>query len=236
MEQVITPADMRPVASQRSTTILCTIVMLIALAGLASQHVATAEVSPATQPAGQMSVYVWLIFGELMLLRFVYKSMKASGGSLAALISQRPVSARGLLRDAALAVGLTLVWFAVEWGLMQALGDGNHVLVKRLVLHQAVELPLWIVLSVCAGVVEEITFRGFMQRQFMSLSGSRWAGVLMQAPLFGIAHLYQGIVPCIHIMVFGLIFGFVAAQRRSLIPGIFAHAAIDLSNVVALFG
>jgi len=236
MEHTLSPIGMAPVATQRSTMILSGIVLGIALAGLASQRVATGGVSAGTPASGQMSLYLSLIAGELMLLRFVYKNLRAAGSSLAALISQRGFSRRGLVTDGAIAVALVVVWFAVEWGLTVSLGDGNHVLVKRLVLRQAMELPLWVVLSICAGVVEEITFRGFLQRQFIALSGSRWIGVLMQAPLFGIAHLYQGNVPCIHIAVFGLIFGVVAAQRRSLVPGIAAHAAVDLSNCLALLG
>ena len=50
----------------------------------------------------------------------------------------------------------------------------------------------------------------------------------MQSLLFGIAHGYQGIGATIKITLFGLLYGGLALWRRSLRPGMGAHAWSDV--------
>ncbi|CAP54415.1 putative protease [Gluconacetobacter diazotrophicus PA1 5] len=90
-------------------------------------------------------------------------------------------------------------------------------------------------LAACAGVIEELAFRGLLQRQIAYLSGRTWIGVVAQAAIFGAAHLYQGPVLAAQITVLGLLFGAAAAVRGSLVPGMFAHVLEDaLSGLVNL--
>jgi membrane protease YdiL (CAAX protease family) len=227
-------ADISPIASGRRTLILCGIVLGIAAFGLATEHQATGPGSPAEHPSWQISLYVWLIAFEFLLLRFVSFSLKASHTPLSALISERPVNARSLGIDSGIGLGLLAAWFIIEFGLDALLGSGDQRSVDRLILRHAVEIPFWAVLSICAGVIEELVFRGFLQRQFAALCGRRWAGVVLQALLFGIAHLYQGWVLAVHIAVFGLVFGVAAQLRRSLIPGMIAHTLNDLAAGLSL--
>jgi membrane protease YdiL (CAAX protease family) len=223
------PIDFAPISPQRNTLKLCAIVAGIAAIGLASQ---SANPGAAAAPTAQMSVYGSLILGELALLRFVQHSLKKNGNSIVSLLGIR----RTGLADIGLAVLLFVLWLAVEHGLGLMIGDGSQRLTDRLVPHSAIELTLFIPLSLCAGVIEEIVFRGFLQRQFAALFGNQTAAIVLQAVIFGVAHLYQGTIPVIHIVVFGLIFGTAAAWRRSLIPGIIAHAAVDLLNVLSVLG
>ncbi len=229
-------ADIRPIASGRRTLILCGIVLAIAAFGLATEHQATGPSSPAEHPSWQISLYVWLIAFEFLLLRFVSRSLKTSHTKLSALVSERPVNARSLVVDAGIGLGLLAAWFIIEFGLDALLGSGDQRSVDRLILRHAVEIPFWAVLSVCAGVIEELVFRGFLQRQFAALCGRRWAGVGLQALFFGIAHLYQGWVLVLHITLFGLLFGIVAHLRRSLIPCMVAHTLNDLAAGLSLLG
>jgi len=90
------------------------------------------------------------------------------------------------------------------------------------------EMLAWIVLAVSAGISEELVFRGYFQRQFQAMTGSIAAALLLQAVLFGISHGYQGLGPCVRITVYGLLFGSLAHWRRSLRPGILAHAWTDI--------
>jgi membrane protease YdiL (CAAX protease family) len=223
------PIDFAPISPQRNTFKLCAIVAGIAAIGLASQY---ANHGADAAPTARMSVYGSLILGELALLRFVHHSLKKNGNSVVSLLGTR----RTLLADIGLALLLVVLWLAVEHGLGMLIGDGNEKLTQRLVPHSAIDLTLFIPLSLCAGVIEEIVFRGFLQRQFAALLGNRAAAIVLQAVIFGVAHLYQGTIPVIHIVIFGLIFGTAAALRRSLIPGIIAHAAIDLLNVLSVLG
>jgi len=70
-------------------------------------------------------------------------------------------------------------------------------------------------------------FRGYLQRQFASRLGVA-AGIFAQALLFGVVHGYQGWEPLLGITLLGLAFGAAARVRRSLVPGMIAHALIDV--------
>ena len=54
--------------------------------------------------------------------------------------------------------------------------------------------------------------------------------MLLQSILFGVSHGYQGIGAMLRISVLALAFGFVAVIRRSLRPGIIAHAWTDIAS------
>ena len=102
-------------------------------------------------------------------------------------------------------------------------------------MRHAADIPLWILLALSAGFVEELVFRGYLQRQFAALLGNRWAGVIAQAIFFGVTHGYQGALPVLRITLFGLMFGAAALVRRSLVPGMTAHAAVDVIGGLAAF-
>ena len=90
------------------------------------------------------------------------------------------------------------------------------------------EVGLWIGLSLSAAFCEELTFRGYFQIQFGAFTRSPAAGLVLQALLFGVAHAYQGPRSVILIALYGALFGAVALWRRSLRPGMVAHALTDL--------
>jgi membrane protease YdiL (CAAX protease family) len=100
--------------------------------------------------------------------------------------------------------------------------------------RRPVEVLLWIAVSISAGIAEEFAFRGYLQRQFGALTGSRWIALVLQSVLFGVAHSYEGWRAAVHIISFGLIFGLIAIWRKSLRPGIVAHAFTDI--MAGLFG
>jgi hypothetical protein len=87
------------------------------------------------------------------------------------------------------------------------------------------EALAWVVVCCTVGFVEEIVFRGYLQRQI---------SVVLQAIAFGIAHGYEGVRSMIVIAVIGLAFGLTARLRRSLVPGMVAHAALDLYALTAI--
>jgi uncharacterized protein len=91
------------------------------------------------------------------------------------------------------------------------------------------EVAAWICLCILAGIAEELVFRGYLQRQFTAWArGAAVAGVIGSALFFGAAHGYQGARNMVLLAVFGVLFSLLALFRRSLRPGIFAHAWHDL--------
>jgi membrane protease YdiL (CAAX protease family) len=97
------------------------------------------------------------------------------------------------------------------------------------------EIAAWALLCLLAGFVEEIVFRGYLQRQFSAWArGGVTIGVIASAVVFGAAHGYQGARSMVLLSVFGVLFSMLALHRRSLRPGIFAHAGHDFFAGLAL--
>lgn len=89
------------------------------------------------------------------------------------------------------------------------------------------DLAMWFLLSSTAGFCEEIIFRGYLQLQFAAITRSMLLGTIISAVIFGASHGYEGVPRMILIGIFGLMFGVLAWWRRSLLPGMIAHAWHD---------
>jgi hypothetical protein len=98
----------------------------------------------------------------------------------------------------------------------------------------ALELVVWLMLSLTAGICEETIFRGYFQRQFIGWTGSTVVGIVLSAAIFGAGHIYQGRKQTIVIGVLGAMFGALAVMRRSLKPGMIAHSFQDSAARVGL--
>jgi membrane protease YdiL (CAAX protease family) len=91
----------------------------------------------------------------------------------------------------------------------------------------SLELVVWFCLSWTAGFCEEIIFRGYLQRQFAVMGRSAVVGIILSAIVFGASHGYEGPARMFLIAIFGLMFGVLAYWRKSLRPGMIAHAWHD---------
>jgi membrane protease YdiL (CAAX protease family) len=97
------------------------------------------------------------------------------------------------------------------------------------------EIAAWALLCVLAGIVEELVFRGYLQRQFTAWAhGAPAAGVAFSALAFGAAHGYQGMRNMALLAVFGVLLSLLALNRRSLRAGMIAHSWHDLIAGLAL--
>jgi uncharacterized protein len=94
--------------------------------------------------------------------------------------------------------------------------------------HNTQEMLLWIALSCSAGIAEEFAFRGYLLRQFAAPAHALWLGVVGSSLIFGIAHAYEGAAGMLAIGVYGALFCGLAILRRTLRPGMIAHAWHDI--------
>jgi len=97
------------------------------------------------------------------------------------------------------------------------------------------EVSLWILLSISAGICEEIVFRGYLQNQFRAVTRSMAAAMILQGAIFGVAHSYQGWKQVIVIAALGVLYGALAAWRRNLLANMIAHAWSDIYEGWASF-
>ena len=205
------------IASRRHTAIVTAIFVAIAVAGFVSTHGRAIRANAQSR----LSLYVSVIVLQWLLLRYVIAGMRRYGKSLFAFV-------RWNVLDALLGIGL---FFLLGWMLpilRRALGDRvNHT--DALLPRGHLEVVLWVLVALTAGVCEELVFRGYLLEQYSRLAGSRTAAAILQAVLFGISHGYQGWESMVTISVFGAIAAAAVVARRNVMPMIVAHALTDLS-------
>ena len=183
---------------------------------------------------GHVLFYVLTMCGELILLGLSYLGMRFSRMKLREVIGGRWNSFDDFLLDAAIAFGFWIVSYSVLIGLAFAMHmaqpgaiDEGKKTIQLLAPHGALELGLWICMSTVAGFVEEIVFRGYFQLQFSKLLKNVWIGMFASAAVFGLSHGYEGRQRMFLIFCYGAMFGTLAILRKSLRPGMMAHALHD---------
>ena len=97
--------------------------------------------------------------------------------------------------------------------------------------HEHAERRTFGVVSVTAGVCEEIVFRGYLTAYFVALFGiPLWAGALLSTAAFGMAHMYQGPAGMLKCAAVGGAMAVLYLMTGSLWAPMLAHAAIDLTS------
>jgi len=87
--------------------------------------------------------------------------------------------------------------------------------------------------AVFAGVGEELFFRGVLQRLFIKLFRSPWAGILVAAFIFSAIHMqFYGFIPR---FILGVLLGFIYWYSGSLWPAIVAHFVYDAFAIIMIY-
>ena len=193
------------------------------------QHATTPESAQAAiSHAAVIRGYLIAIATEWGMAYWVWAGVHWRGGNLRDLTGGRWTSWRNLLLDVAIAIPFWIVWEFTAWAV--------HLVVDRIPAPTAsyhlpggfAEISLWILLSVSAGICEEIVFRGYLQQQFHAATHSIIAAVILQGAVFGLAHSYQGWKQVLVIAALGILYGVLVAWRRNLRASMIAHAWSDI--------
>jgi membrane protease YdiL (CAAX protease family) len=221
---------LRSVAPVWHTILL--LIFIIGISALDRPQVLAQE----TAQISRIWTYLLTLAYELVLLGYVwFLGLMLHGVALREIIGGKWQHGRDFLIDVAIAL---LFWVAVVGLLTFAhfvLGFSGVEAAKSMYPKTLPELGVFVLLAVCAGFCEEIIFRGYLQRQFTAWTGNVWAGVVLQAIVFGAGHIYQGYKGVIVISVYGAMFGVLAALRKSLRPGIMQHCAQDSFSGIAVW-
>ena len=177
--------------------------------------------------------YLRTMAWEWLLTAFVYLGVRKRM-KLLELIGGRWTNAEDVLIDLVIASAFWIAAVAVlgAGAKIMHLDEGGKFDTMRRQLGffipgTTLELLIWFSVSATAGICEEIIFRGYLQRQFAGITRSMLAGVLISATVFGAAHGYEGGPRMMLIGIYGLMFGLLAWWRKSLRPGMIAHAWHD---------
>jgi membrane protease YdiL (CAAX protease family) len=186
--------------------------------------------------------YTFTILLEFFLLFLVWIGLHLKRTSFRELIAGRWNTPEDFLIDVAIAIGFWVIALLVLAGLGYLLGlvkpgqvEAAKKLASLLAPRSAGGLAVFILLSTVAGFVEEIIFRGYLQRQIGALSGNIYVGLIVSALIFGAGHGYEGTRRMLLIAIYGAMFGLLALWRRSLRPGMMAHAWHDSFEGILLF-
>ena len=189
---------------------------------------------------GHLFTYLFTMGWEWLLVGFVLWGARKNGFTLRDLVGGKWKSPEDGLIDVAIAVGfwivaaLILVLAAAAAGLVSP--DKLEAAKKNVDILKPLgrlESVIWVCLSITAGFCEEVMFRGYLQKQFAAWTRSDIVALLLQAIIFGIAHSYQGARLAFVVTIYGMLFGVLAVLRRSLRPGMMAHAMQDTLSGLA---
>ena len=183
--------------------------------------------SSAAPVMSRIPLYIGLIVVELSLVWFVALGVRARGHKLVDVLGEGWRTAPRAGTDIVCAIGVAMLLRFSGPLLYELLGRWKSAAGFLLPASWA-ETAVWIALSIAAGVCEETVYRGYLQRQLWSFTRSLPAALLLQSLIFGVGHIYQGWKPALVTAIYGLLFGIVAAWRRSIIPGAIAHAIGDI--------
>jgi membrane protease YdiL (CAAX protease family) len=191
---------------------------------------------------------------ELALLAWVAFGLRLRKLPLRSLLGQNACNLRAIVIDCGIAL---LFWIAslmvlgtlgIAWLQIQAAIEHRPLIpqagqtaapdpsqlqalraIKQLAPSNPREMGVWALLCMLVGFIEEVVFRGYLQRQFTAWArGATAWGVALSAIVFGAAHGYQGLRNMVLLSVFGALFSGLVLLRRSLRPAIIAHGWHDL--------
>jgi len=221
-------------------TILIVVLMLLNSAG--SAWLVSRATSSSVSEQMRIAQYLATIALELFLLFLVWIGLRIGGTRVRDLVGGRWDTVEDFLLDVAIAFGFFVCAYIVIAGLSFGLGLAKpsqigeaKKLANLLAPHTWIALLVFVSLSAIAGFVEELIFRGYLQRQIAILSGKTYVGLVVSALIFGAGHGYEGARRMLLIFILGLMFGCLALWRKSLRPGMMGHALIDSAQGIILF-
>jgi membrane protease YdiL (CAAX protease family) len=94
---------------------------------------------------------------------------------------------------------------------------------------------LWILVSLTAGLCEEILYRGFIFSYLATFFQLPVLGaILVSGIVFGLSHAYQGAKGIFGTAVVGLVFGVIYLTTGSLLIPIALHILLDLRGLIVV--
>jgi membrane protease YdiL (CAAX protease family) len=199
-----------------------TVFVLALIATLAYWGKLRADQMRAMLNPDRVKIYERTILSEWLVLGLVLVGVWLNGSSLFAVLGDRWRSGRQFLRDVGIGL-LFLIASIMVTSIVGSHGSTDDKATHFLLPQGKVEIALWVVLSITAGICEEAVYRGYLQKQFMALTKSVPAGIFFPALAFGVAHSYQGWARASLIGVMGAMSGILAYWCRSVRPGMIAH-------------
>jgi membrane protease YdiL (CAAX protease family) len=225
--QAVLPIPADSASIRRIAHPLHTVIFLAGEGALVVRAAMHAEQMRTAVNLNRVHMYERTMLTEWLGFAFVLLGVWLAKADFATVLGELWRSARAVLRDVGLGVAFSIASTIVLSMLQPHEGGGGDRAVQFLLPHGSYEMTLWVALSITAGICEEAIYRGYLQRQFTALSKNVPAGIVISGVAFGLAHSYQGWRMAIVIGLEGMMLGAMAQWRKSVRPGMVAHAFKD---------
>jgi hypothetical protein len=205
-----------------------TVLLVLIMLGLSGVSAYSQGLPSIGNTRNQIARYVTAIVMEWLILGFIWFGLRLRKQRMRVLLGENWGGARQILRNLGIAVLFLIASNLILSLISHLLKAAPNAAIIGLLPHTPAEIAVYALLTVTAGICEEMIFRGYLQRQFSVFFRSAAAGVVLQGIMFGASHGYQGPKFMVIIVVYGVLFGLLAQSRRSLRPGMIAHFLQDL--------
>lgn len=176
-----------------------------------------------------LSAYLPMITVQCVLALYVVRVGRGHS-ALSSLVGTRWTSLGRALGDVALALVACALMMVAEGVWEHRFGVHQSAALGAILPHNSAERAAWVVVAVSVGLSEELVYRGYLQTQLAGFTRHPALGLLLSATLFGIAHGERGVATAARVGIYGLALGALTLWRRSLVPGMLAHVALDLAS------
>lgn len=123
-------------------------------------------------------------------------------------------------------------------GVIAVRKEGDEIIsvgdIQSILPRNRQELVLGGLLSINAGVVEELLFRLALPALLFATTGNAVISVVGSVLLFGVMHSYQGVAGIVITTVIGALFMALYVLSGSILVAIIAHAVLDLRSLVVI--
>jgi membrane protease YdiL (CAAX protease family) len=229
---ILPAAPARPVAHW-----LHTLGLLIVLAGTTTfshYHAPTLRASKS-----HVAEYIASIVLEWILFGIVIAGIRQRRAFLRTAFSNRSLTWMQALGMGVAAYLAGMVAIALINGLLYftpLFHQRNTEVVLALLPHTRIEFLLWFLVSLTAGLTEEMIFRGYLQQQLTAWLQRPVLAIVLASFLFGSVHLYEGLAAILPLAALAFVYGsIVRYYRGDLRSVIVAHTLQDFLIALIVF-
>jgi membrane protease YdiL (CAAX protease family) len=181
----------------------------------------------------RMRAYGWVIGFLWIVTALVVVSWSAAGrGAIApgAVFSGDAWGWGGMI-GAVLMAGALVVQFLVTRRSPEHLEQAREQMgeLSMIAPRNPREFRTWNVVSVSAGICEEILYRGVLMVVLTAWTGP-WIALALSSLVFGLGHAYQGPTGVIRTGAVGLALGLLVLLTGSLLPAMLVHTVLDITS------
>ena len=112
---------------------------------------------------------------------------------------------------------------------LTAVGD-----IQAMIPRTTAEVRLGVLLSLNAGLVEELVFRLALPAVIFGAFGNAWLALVLSVVVFGALHIYQGAIGVAGTMVIGAFLMLLYVATGSILVPIAVHALVNLRSFVLI--